>query len=351
MLSEAVEAARRFRIQGEITDCRPMGHGHINKTYLLSTTEKKYTVQRINGAVFSDVNAMMENIVRVTCHISAKRPTIVPVSALDGGVCSEFGGASYRVMTFLDGDVCERAENEDDMFLAGDGFGQFQTDLSDFEGDLYETIPDFHNTPVRYGAFSAAMKNAPSERAAAAAALADKYAARKGLCGKLVGPLTAGKIPSRVTHNDTKINNLILDRKNRRAVCVIDLDTVMRGTLLYDFGDAVRSGCVTAPEDEPDLSEVRFRPEFYRAFLEGFGGKLKGVLTDGERMLFAGSALVMTYECGLRFLTDYLCGDVYFGIKHPEHNLRRAAAQMALLEDMEKNYRSTEEVTDAFLKG
>lgn len=340
---ELAAVARKFGIT-EVNGCEQFGNGHINKTYLLTTPAAKFTLQEINGGVFGNIPAMMDNIVRVTQHIEKKRATVTPLRCDDGKYYYFDGKKYFRVMTYMDGEVVERARNRNDMYVAGVGFGQFVADLSDFKEELYETIPHFHDTTVRYENFLRA-------RAAAThldAELAEKFASRKALCPLITDPLSKGKIPLRVTHNDTKINNVVIDGAASLPLCVIDLDTVMDGSVCYDFGDAIRAGCATAPEDERDLTNVSFRADYYEAFLEGFGGKLRPFITEREAELLPVSALVMTYECGLRFLTDHLSGNVYFKTDYPEHNFVRAASQMSLLEDMERNFTAISDLTKKF---
>ncbi len=351
-MNELKTVAEKFSIVGNFADCRPMGCGHVNKTYLLVTDKAEYTFQRINGAVFKDVGAIMENVVAVTEHIGKKRPTVTVVKTLDGKDYYTDGREYFRMMTFFDGVVKNKSESAEDMLIAGRGFGQFQADLSDYRGKLNVTIPDFHNTPMRYRNFIKAVEEADGkgfgERKNKAFDLISEYVARKNTADGLTKPLFDGKIPYRVTHNDTKINNLVLDKSGTRPLCVIDLDTVMEGSLLFDFGDAIRSGGTTAAEDEPDTALIKFNLEYYSAFLEGFGGELRGVIEENERKLLPLSARIMTFECGMRFLTDYLQGDVYFGIEYSDHNLVRAASQMALVKDMERNFDKMEKVTDEF---
>lgn len=351
-MNELKTVAEKFRIDGNFVDCSPMGCGHVNKTYLLKTDKAFYTFQQINSVVFKDVNAIMENIVAVTEHINKKRPTVTVVKTLDGKDYYTDGQDYFRVMTFFDGIVKNKSESADDMLIAGRGFGRFQADLSDYKGKLNITIPNFHNTPMRYLNFTKAVGEADAlgftERKNKALSLISDYAERKNTADSLTKPLDDGKIPFRVTHNDTKINNLVLNVDGKEPLCVIDLDTVMQGSLLFDFGDAIRSGGTTAAEDEPDVSLIKFKLEHFSAFLEGFGGELKGVITENERKLLALSARIMTYECGMRFLTDYLQGDVYFKTAYPEHNLVRAASQMALVKDMERNFDKMEKAAHDF---
>lgn len=354
-MNDLKTVAEKFEIEGKVIDCCPMGCGHVNKTYLLTTDLKKYTLQQINNNIFKDVNAIMENIVAVTEHINKKRLSVRVIKTLDGKAYYTDGRDYFRVMTYFDGIVKNRSENAEDMLIAGRGFGRFQVDLSDYKGKLNVTIPDFHNTPKRFGAFLKAVEESErsgfSERKKAAFELISEYLARKNTVESLTKPLNDGKIPVRVTHNDTKINNIVLDGSGKKPLCVIDLDTVMEGSLLFDFGDAIRSGGTAAAEDERDLSKVKFEKEHYSAFLEGFGGELKNVISENERKLLALSARIMTYECGMRFLTDYLQGDVYFKTAYPDHNLVRAASQMALVKDMERQFEKMERVTyDFFAK-
>lgn len=344
---------KNFLIEGEIVSCEPMGMGHINKTFLLVTDRRKYTFQRINNEVFTDVEGMMRNIDAVTRHISKKRPSVMPIRTKENKLYVYDGEHYYRMMNFFDGIVKERAESAEDTFIAGQGFGQFQADLSDFDGKLNETIKNFHDTTTRYSAFCSVLKSGKAlpERLKYAEKMIEKYLSRKNYCDILISPLKSGRVPVRVTHNDTKINNLVLDKKTGEALCVIDLDTVMQGTLLFDFGDAIRMASSYSAEDERDICKIRFETELFEGFLKGFSEKLGKNITENEIKLLADSAKVMTYECGMRFLADYLSGDVYFrDVRYPEHNFVRAASQMALLEDMERKFDIMEKIVYDFFK-
>lgn len=333
---ELTEVASNFRLSGKIIDIKPLGNGHINRTYLVTCEGAKYSLQAINTYVFKNVDILMDNMLGVTEHISSKRTAQKLVPLLDGGYLARINGDTYRLTTFAEGRCIDTVTSPRDMYLSGLGFGQFQMDLADYDASkLHDTIKDFHNTPQRYENFERAYAQASEERRERARMLAEEYLKRKNLCFLAVDLLNGNKIPYRVTHNDTKINNIVFNEDLTAPVCVIDLDTVMKGSVLYDFGDAIRAGGSYAKEDELDLSKVLLDEELFRSFCEGFLKKTKNVLNHYEIDSLAESALLMTYECGMRFLTDYLQGDVYFKIGYEMQNYQRAAAQMALLKDME----------------
>ena len=344
----SAEIAEAFCTEGSVLSCVPMGNGHINKTFLLTTDKARYTLQKINDKVFPDVEKMMSNVVKVTRHIAEKHFTVSPVPTKDGRYFyKDKTGGFYRLMTFCDGKVCEKVTSAQEMYLVGKGFGRFQADLNDFSEELFTVIENFHDTSARLKRFLSIYENG-SDRKEKVADLCKEYSEFFFLAPLICRPLSEGRIPERVTHNDTKINNLVLDERTDEPVCVIDLDTVMKGSLLYDFGDAVRSGGTTAAEDEKDLEKIEFSLSYFEAFCQGFLSETKDSITSSERELLSLSPMVMTFECGLRFLTDYLEGDVYFPVSYPEHNLVRAAAQMALLKDMERKKKQTEKIINGF---
>jgi hypothetical protein len=289
----------------------------------------------------------MENICRVTEHIKSKasaqgldpdRSTLT-VILTDAGENHyvDLRGSYWRMLLFVEGTVCrDKVGGREDFSACAEAFGRFQYLLSDLGAEeLHETIVDFHNTPVRFQRLLSAIAEDKCGRAGEVRAEIEFALSRKDLCGKLETARERGDLPLRVTHNDTKLNNVLFDKEDGRAVCVIDLDTVMAGYSVNDFGDAIRYGANTAAEDETDLSLVSLHLELFEAYTEGFLRGCKGILTQRETELLPIGAMIMTFECGMRFLTDYLEGDVYFKIHRENHNLDRARNQFALLSDME----------------
>ncbi len=336
-----------FQLPQQPNEITPYGNGHINGTYSLVVSERRYILQRINGGVFTKPEEVMENIGEVTAHLKIKitenggnpeRETLTVVPSKSGKSYAEFEGEIYRIYLFIENSVCFDIPETPEMFCsAAEAFGNFQKMLADFDASrLNETIPDFHNTKKRFERLLDAANRDPLGRVAEVGRELEFVKARKADCAVIVDAIEKGEIPLRVTHNDTKLNNLLFDRDTKKALCVIDLDTVMSGSLLYDFGDAIRVGAATASEDEPDLSLVRFDIELYNAYVKGYTAALSDSITERERELLPFSAKLMTLECGMRFLTDYIEGDVYFPIKYEKHNLIRAVNQFKLVEEIEK---------------
>ena len=330
----------------------PYGNGHINDTYAVTCDfdcggRLRYILQRLNANVFPDRAGLMRNMIRVTDFLreavirdggDPERECLNLIPTRDGGrYYTSPEGEVWRATQFIENTDAYLVADDDEMFRdAGRAFGKFIARLSDFDADtLFEVIPGFHNTVGRYAAFEKALAEDKCSRAATAAAETAFVLARREGCSVLTDALQKGEIPVRVTHNDTKLNNVLIDVDTKRAVCVIDLDTVMPGTMLYDFGDGVRAGCSTAKEDEKDLDKVDFDMGLFRAFAGGFLCGMEGSVTERERALMPAAARLMTFECGMRFLTDYLSGDTYFKTAYPEHNLVRARTQFKLVERME----------------
>ncbi|MBE6597337.1 MAG: aminoglycoside phosphotransferase family protein [Ruminococcaceae bacterium] len=347
-------AINYFLSGGEILAVEEISAGNINSTYkvVYSADGKKsaYVFQRINTYVFKNPEQLMDNVVRVITHIDGKLDKNDPdydrrllrfIRSPEGGyLYSDNEGGSWRAYVFVDGVTAHNFISDPKMFYeAGRGFGEFQRQLFDFPADeLYETIPNFHNTKSRYGDFLAAVKEDKAGRAESVKAEIDFLVERKDMMSAIVDMLESGELPVRVTHNDTKLNNVLLDDKSGKAICVIDLDTVMPGSSLYDYGDAIRYGANTAAEDEADLSKIKVDMELFKLFTKGFVEETSSSLEKNEIRHFPLGAKVMTCELVMRFLTDYLNGDVYFKIADPEHNLRRTRAQMKLLCEIEANY-------------
>ncbi len=333
----------QFCLPGTFSDYTPVKNGNINQTYRVTyhtdTGEKNYIFQKVNTRVFRNPEEIMENIGRVTAHIRQKcpdRPTLIFYRTADGrNFVRDADGGFWRVMDYLDSVVFDSCGDPSVIRAAGMAFGEFQRQLSDFDGSLlHETIPDFHNTRRRLDTLFADARRDIVGRCAEvlpelrrfrtyykeASALGDRYA--------------AGKFPPRVTHNDTKANNVLFDRETLRPLAVIDLDTVMPGMAMYDFGDAVRFLASTAAEDEPDTEKVALDIGKFTAFAEGFIGEVKDSLTQAEIDGMVQGAFSVTVELAARFLDDYLTGDGYFRTDYPEHNLVRARCQLRLAEDI-----------------
>jgi len=339
------EIASRFNVKGNVVYCERYGNGHINETYLVRVEDgTEYVMQKINHTVFKDVPALMNNISSVTKYLSAQDPEprhtlhLVPARA-GGDYLRDENGCYWRMYDFVTDSVClEKAETAEDFYQSALAFGNFQQQLKDFPAEtLAETIVNFHNTPDRYRQLHEAIEKDVCGRKAD---VADEIAfalAHEEEAGTLVRMLGRGELPLRVTHNDTKLNNVMLDAATRTPLCVIDLDTVMPGLAAYDFGDSIRFGASTAAEDEKDLSKVEMSLDLFEIFTKGFLETGKS-LTKNERETLPMGAKLMTLECGVRFLTDYLSGDVYFRIHRPEHNLDRCRTQFKLVADMEKKW-------------
>lgn len=332
-----------FNLESEIDR---YGNGHINDTYL--TNSKKYILQRINTNIFKNPAQLMDNIEKVTEFLRGKiaaeggdvtRETMRVMKTVKGGNYYKVDDNNvFRVYEFVrDTFTIENSKSYDDLFNAGVGFGHFQKMLSDFPAnELFETIPDFHNTPKRVENLMKAIKEDKVGRAKSVEKEIEFALEHAKEASKVTDGLASGDILLRVTHNDTKINNILFDNATGKAICVIDLDTVMPGSILYDFGDALRMGGSTGAEDETDLSKVNFDNGAFEAFAKGFCSETMESMTEMEKELLPFSVKLLTYECGIRFLTDYLEGDTYFKIHRPEHNIDRARNQFKLVADLDK---------------
>ncbi len=349
MYKETKEICELFDFAGEPQAISPCGNGHINSTFSFFAEGKKYILQRLNGTVFESPIHIMDNISAVTKHLREKitarggnpeRETLTVVLTKTGESCAVLqNGEVWRMYVFIDNSICfDRPESAEMFESAGYAFGDFQKMLSDFDAKiLYEIIPDFHDTKKRADNLFKAVKKDIQGRASDVEEEIEFVRRRYAECAVITDALACGEIPTRVTHNDTKLNNLLFDAESKRALAVIDLDTVMSGSLLYDFGDAIRFGAATVSEDETDLDRVRLDTEMYAAYTRGYLKALSSSITERERELLPLSAKLMTLECGIRFLTDYIEGDTYFKIDHPTHNLDRARNQFKLVEEIEKN--------------
>lgn len=341
-----IEIAGVFTTDGAPKEARAYGGGHINGTYLITTDSgKKYTLQSINANVFKNPHEVMSNIALILEHIRKKvemcggdteRECLTPVKTKDGELLytpsdTEF----YRMYAFIEGNVYDTVERPEHFYCAAKAFGKFQKLLSDFPVEkLYETIKRFHDTRWRFENLEAAIREDKYSRLAEVKNEVEFALARKCEAGKVIDRIEKGEIPLRVTHNDTKFNNVLLD-DDGNGLCVIDLDTVMPGSMLYDYGDSIRFGATHAAEDEQNLDLVDVDLELFEAYTKGFLEALGDRITDGELELLAFSAKLMTLECGIRFLTDYLEGDTYFKTHFPKQNLYRTRTQLKLVADME----------------
>ena len=340
MIFEQLEKAYGVKINPSL-----YGNGHINKTYV-SLSKPRLIIQEINTAVFKDPVGMMGNIVAVTEHLTKKlaasgkdpvRATLTVVPTLGGESLLKINDAFFRAYLFIEDSVAYDLVTPETLNKAGFAFGEFQKQLADFPAEtLFEVIPNFHNTPSRFADLCRAIDEDKAKRASGDAEEIAFFRAHEAFYRTVTDRLKDGRIPLAVTHNDTKINNILFDAESGNALAVIDLDTVMPGSRLYDFGDALRTGAATAAEDEEDLSLVGFDEDKFRAFTEGYLSVMKDTLSPDEIALLPESALLLTLECGMRFLTDDLNGDVYFRIHKDRHNLIRARNQIKQAIEIEK---------------
>ncbi|MPQ44145.1 phosphotransferase enzyme family protein [Clostridium tarantellae] len=347
------EIVKNFNFKGEFIEAKSHICGHINDTFILkfkneNNSEQKYVLQRINTAIFKDPDKLMENIKNVTAHIAKKvkevngdplRETLNIIPTKEGKTYYVTEQGDYlRAFVFIDGArTYQIVEKPEHLYTSGKALGKFQKQLADFPVEiLHETIPYFHHTEKRYEAFLEAIKKDEKGRVIFIKDDIDFVIKRAEDTKVLVSMIEKGILPLRVTHNDTKFNNVMIDDETGEGIAVIDLDTVMPGLSLYDFGDSIRSGATTALEDEMDLSKVNFDINLYEQYSKGFLEEVKESLTKEEIEYLPFGAKLMTFECGMRFLMDYINGDVYFKIHREKHNLERARNQFKLVLDMEK---------------
>jgi len=346
---------KHFQFEGDFLEASLWKFGHINDTYIARFRRgdgavRPYILQRINHDVFKKPEELMHNIEKVTTHLRKKiiaaggnpeRETLNLIPTVGEGTLYRTPDGNYwRAYVFIEGaQTYEIVENLDHVYNASKAFGQFQRLLSDFPaGQLYETIPNFHHTRKRFEAFVEAVERDVKNRAQSVEAEIEFVERRAEDTSVLVGLLERGELPERVTHNDTKFNNVMIDDETGEGVCVIDLDTVMPGLSLYDFGDSIRSGANPAAEDERDLSKVCIDLEIFDRLTCGYLDVARDFLTPTEVDYLPFSAKLMTFECGMRFLADHLNGDVYFRIHREHHNLDRCRTQFKMIEDMEAKF-------------
>lgn len=347
-MSRFVDIANHFQLDTRAVSAENYGGGHINDTFLLKTeTGRSYILQRINTSVFKNAEALMNNVVLVTDFLKKKilsaggdplRETLSVVLTEEGKTLYRDSEECWRVYTFIDGAVTlQTCENGEQFYASACAFGHFQKLLADFPADtLYESIPNFHNTKSRFQDFEAAVTKDVCCRAATVEKEIAFVRSRKEFAATLVDMQEQGKLPLRVTHNDTKLNNVLFDETTGLPLAVVDLDTVMPGLSINDFGDSIRFGATYAAEDEPDLRKVNFDLELFEYYTRGFLGECGSLMTENEKKMLPVGAMMMTFECGMRFLTDYLNGDTYFKIHRQGQNLDRCRTQFKLVSDMEK---------------
>ena len=351
MLTKEIQVAfDAFGKGGNIISVTKITAGLINATYLIETDKgEKYILQKINTFVFKNPEELMENIVGVTGYLTEKikqaggdykRENLNFLPCADGKYYyTDVEGGAWRMYIYVDNArTYNKAESPDDFRRAGGTFGRFMKLLSGYNAEtLHETIANFHHTPTRYQNFLKALETDVKGRKAEVEDAIKFVTDREADTHKLTDLVAQGKLPLRVTHNDTKINNVLFDLDSHESICVIDLDTIMPGLSLYDFGDSIRSGANKANEDEKDLSKVGIDLELFESYADGFLSETAKSLNDEEIANLAFGAKLMTFECGIRFLTDYLEGDVYFRTTYPEHNIVRARNQFKLVADMEEH--------------
>lgn len=338
------ELFNAFAFEGQLEDISAFGNGHINDTFKVTTSTKQYIIQRINHHVFKNPKELMHNYRLITTYLQEKikekngdpkRETLEIVPTKDGkDLYQTSEGHYYRAIHFINNSLClDTMTGPEDFYQTGLVFGNFQKMLVDFDASqLYETIPNFHHTPKRFETFMSALNNADESRKEEAKDEIEFILTHQ----KAASALFDAHLPIRVTHNDTKLNNILFDATTKKPLCVIDLDTIMPGFVANDFGDAIRSGATYSQEDEKDLSKVTLDLELYQAFLDGFIKGSDTSLSKEEIKSLPVGATTITLEQAIRFLTDYLEGDHYYKIDYPKHNLVRTRTQIKLVSEMEK---------------
>ncbi|MBQ1263331.1 MAG: aminoglycoside phosphotransferase family protein [Oscillospiraceae bacterium] len=354
----------KFDTKGKVTDLCRYGNGHINDTFLVTTdfegVIRRFILQRVNKEIFKKPDEVIENIVKVTDFFRAKlreagedykRGAITVIKTVDGkGFYVDAEGDYWRMYIYIEDSLAlDLPETQEDFYESARAFGGFQRMLSEYPAEtLHETIVNFHNTPVRYQNFLKAIEENRSGRLENALKEVEFVKEREAFTHVLTDALKNGELPLRVTHNDTKMNNVLLDANTRKQLCVVDLDTIMPGLAAYDFGDSIRFGASTAAEDEKDLDKVHFDIDLFEVYVKGYLEGCGGQLTANEIEMLPEGAKMMTLECGMRFLSDYLDGDTYFRTHYPEHNLDRCHTQFKLVWEMEQKWDEMKKIVRAY---
>ncbi len=358
------EVSRQFQIYGQILHAEACKIGHINETYTATYDQGgilvRYIHQRINQSVFRNPVGVMENVMRVTSHLRNKLQnltarqmtrralTIVPTRDGKPYYC-DGNGEFWRTFVFVERvQSFESVQNPTQAYEAGRAFGEFQSLVADLPGErLHETIPDFHNTRKRFDTLQRAIAEDHCNRASTAAREIEFALKQESWIGTLLDAHAAGDVPERITHNDTKFNNVMLDWETGRAMCVVDLDTVMPGLVHYDFGDMVRTTTSPTLEDEQDLTKVEMQMPMFEALARGYVKAVEEFLTPSERRYLAFAGKLITYTIGIRFLADYLMGDVYFRVHRSDHNLDRCRTQFRLVESIARQEEAMQKLVDS----
>lgn len=361
------EVVESIDFKGNIKDIKPFGNGHINDTFLVlceleNGEENKYILQRINHEIFKDVEKLMENYCNVCNYLKnvvsqnggdvyRETVTVVPTKDKKSFVKDSYGNY-WRAILLIENTIThEVIRSPEDFYKTGKAFGNFQSMLSEYNAEsLYESIPNFHNTKERFKTFISAVEVDKVGRRECVEEEINFILDREKDTALLLDMLSEGKLPLRVTHNDTKINNVLMDKDTKEGICVIDLDTVMPGLVAYDFGDAIRSGATYAAEDEKDLENVFVALELFEAFTKGFIEGGKSSLTKTEIEMLPMGAKVITLEQGIRFLTDYLNGDTYYKTSYENQNLYRTRTQLKLVADMESKWNDLNNIVSKYMK-
>lgn len=365
MAQQYDEAVKHFPWEGTIKEIIPYGSGHINDTYRVTVEteqgDRRYILQRMNRDIFQNTEGLMENVVGVTSYLRKKiienggdpeRETLNIIKTTEEkDFYVDENNSGWRVYLFIEGaKTYDQVERPEDFYESAVAFGHFQRLLSAYPAEtLHETIENFHNTKDRYQKFLKAVEEDVMGRAANVQAEIQFVKDREKDTAICQDMLEAKELPLRVTHNDTKLNNIMIDDETRKAICVIDLDTVMPGLSIHDFGDSIRFGASTASEDEQDLSKVSCSMDLFELYTKGFIEGCAGSLTEKELEMLPVGAKIMTLECGMRFLTDYLQGDTYFKIHRPDHNLDRCRTQFKLVADMESKWDEMKNIVKKYM--
>jgi len=361
-MASASKISEGFQCSGKFLEAKPYGSGHINDTYRVvfdeDGREVRYILQRVNHNIFKDVPALMDNIGRVTRHqrtkfeaagareFNRRALTLVP-TVDDRDFFQDAEGGFWRTYLFVEGALgVDVVQNTGQAFEAAKAFGEFQCQLADLPGHLHETIPDFHHTRSRYDTLMEAIAADPFNRAASVKAEIEFAMAREGLVDTVLDLLASGELPLRVTHNDTKLNNVLIDTATGKGMCVIDLDTVMPGSVLYDFGDMVRTTTTNAAEDEGDASKIWMDICYFEALVNGYLETAADFLTPKEKEFLPMSGKLITFEIGLRFLADYLQGDTYFKTRREGQNIDRCRKQFKMVQSMEDQMDAMQKIVE-----
>lgn len=363
-MDKVLDIAKHFQYEGTAVSYEQCHVGHINGTFFVTCEGKekiRYVLQRINTNVFTKPVEVVENMVNVCEFLKKKiaaeggdvnRETLTLIPAVDGKMYYvDSDGGYWRTYRAVEGVETHNLSESTEMFRsAACAFGRFFNRLADFPADkLHITIPNFHNTVSRFADLKRAIAEDKAGRVKEVQAEIDFCMAHEGITSLLMDGIADGRYKLGVTHNDTKLNNILIDKETQKGICIIDLDTVMPGSLLFDFGDAIRFGASSALEDETDLDKVYVVPEMFEAYVDGFLSELRGSITEDEIRALPVAATVITFEIGIRFLADYLNGDVYFGIKYPQHNLDRARNQFKLVADGEAKREQLNAIVEKYL--